>query len=185
MIQKQRLPTISLTINDDTSSKPLDLESDDTTRKLIDLFDTPNPSGSLSVQSQPNIASIILPKAIQQVKSQPTSQISAHFDPFISPERNLQELDTTMKILHERSLSNDDTITASSTSNDFSEIKMMLVDLSKNFFNRMNILEHKIDEHRTQTIQMNHLLDSNCLTIITRFSGYYSSNSSSRLTCKD
>jgi hypothetical protein len=148
---------VSLTITDENSTKLIEIESDETKQKLIDLFNTSNPNASLTVQSHPNISSIILPKPIPQVKSQPTSQIPTDFDPFISSESNLQELDTLIKTPHDKSLSNDDTITASS-SNDFSEIKLMIMDLSKTLLNRMTMIENKIDEHRNQTIQINHLL---------------------------
>jgi len=148
-------PNVSLTINDENST----IESDESKRKLIDLFNSSNPTVSLTVQSHPNISTLILPKSIQQIKSQPTTQISTDFDPFISPERNL---DILIKTSHDKSLSNDDTITASS-SNDFSEMKLMIMDLSKTLLNRMNIIENKIDEHRNQTIQINNLLTKTVL----------------------
>ncbi len=151
-------PNISLTITDENSLKANEIESDETKRKLFDLFNTSNSTVPSIVQSQPNISSIILPKIIQQVKSQPTSQISTNFDPFISPERNIQEF----KALHDKSLSNDDTIIASS-SNDLSEIKSMIMDLSKTLINRINIIENKIDEQRNQTIQINNLLTKTIL----------------------
>jgi hypothetical protein len=151
-------PNISLTINDENSTKMIDIDSDEPKRKLLDLFNTSNPTVSSLVQSQPNTSSIILPKPIQQVKSQPTS----HFDPFISPERNIQELDTSIKTPYDKSSSNDDTITALS-SNDLSEIKNMIMDLSKTLLNRMNLIENKIDEHRNQTIEINNLLTKTIL----------------------
>lgn len=98
---------------------------------------------------------MILPKSIQQIKSQPTSQFSPHFDPFISPEREIQEF---------KSLTNDDTIIASSsTTNDLSEIKLMIMDLSKTLINRMNIMETKIDQHKYQTMQIDNLLTNTVL----------------------
>ncbi len=146
-------PNISVTINDETSSKTLEIESDEPKRKLLDLF---NPPVSSLVQSQPNISSIIIPKPTSQVKSQPTSQ----FDPFVSPERNTQELNTSIKTTP----SNDDTITASSSSsNELSEIKMLITDLSKTLLNRMTVIENKIDEHRNQTNQINNLLTKTIL----------------------
>jgi hypothetical protein len=145
-------PNVSLTINDENST----IESDESKRKLIDLFNSSNPTVSLTVQSHPNISTLILPKSIQQIKSQPTT---TDFDPFISPERNL---DILIKTSHDKSLSNDDTIIASS-SNDFSEMKLMIMDLSKTLLNRMNIIENKIDEHRNQTIQINNLLTKTVL----------------------
>jgi hypothetical protein len=151
-------PNISLTINDENSTKTIDIDSDEPKRKLLDLFNTSNPTVSSLVQSQPNTSSIILPKPIQQVKSQPTS----HFDPFISPERNIQELDTSIKTPYDKSSSNDDTITALS-SNDLSEIKNMIMDLSKTLLNRMNLIENKIDEHQNQTIEINNLLTKTIL----------------------
>jgi hypothetical protein len=143
-----------LTINDENSTKTLEIEPDESKRKILDLFNTSNPSVPPLVQSHPNISSIIPSKSTQQIKSQPTS----HFDPFISPERTTQELNTSIKT----PLSNDDTITALS-SNDLSEIKMMIMDLSKNLLNRMNTIENKIDEHRNQTNQINNLLTKTIL----------------------
>lgn len=153
-------PNISLTITDDTPSKSIDLELPDSKRTILDLFHTPNSKTPILVQSQPTISLTVLPKSLQQAKSQPTSQ----FDPFISPERTTTELDTTIKTPPEKSSSNDDTITAvSSSSNDLVEIKTMLMDLSKNLFVRMNTIEQKIDEHRQQTIQINTLLTQTIL----------------------
>jgi hypothetical protein len=150
--------------NDEISPKTIEIESDEQKQKLIDLFNTSNPPVSSTIQSQPNSSSLVLPKSIQQVKSQPTSQFSTNFDPFISPERNIQELETLLKTPLDKSSSNDDTMIASSSSlNDFSEIKLMITDLSKTLLNRMNIIENKIDEHRNQTIQINNLLTKTVL----------------------
>lgn len=149
-------PNISLTIHDD---KSLDLEILDSKRKLLDLFHPSVTKSSPLVQSQPSTSSIIHPKSLPQVKSQPTSQ----FDPLISPERTNPTLDTTIKTPPEKSSSNDDTITASSSSTDLSEIKSMLMDLTKSLFIRMNIIENKIDEHRHQTMQINTLLTQTIL----------------------
>ena len=149
------------TKNDEISPKIFENETDEQKRKLIDLFNTSNPTVS---SSQPNTSSLILPKSIQQVKSQPTIQLSTDFDPFVSPEKNIQELENLLKTPNRRSISNDDTIVPSPTSlNDFSEIKSMITDLSKTLLNRMNIIENKIDEHRNQTIQINNLLTQTVL----------------------
>jgi len=155
-------PNVSLTINDENFTKLSEIESDEPKQRLIDLFNTSNPIISSIVQSQPNTSSIILPKSIQLFKSQPTIQIPIHFDPFISPEREIQELDTLIKTSNDKSLSNDDTITALST-NDLSEIKLLIMDLNKTLINRLNIIENKIDEHRNQTIQINNLLTKTIL----------------------
>jgi hypothetical protein len=112
--------------------------------------------------SQPNTSSIVLSIPIQQAKSQPTSQFPTHSDPFILPNRNICELESLFKSPNDKSSSNDDTIVASS-SNDFSEVKLMITDLSRTLLNRMNIIENKIDEHRNQTIQINHLLTTTVL----------------------
>jgi hypothetical protein len=153
---------VSLTINDETSTKPLDLDTEETKLKLIDLFNTPNTN--VSVQSQPNTSSLIIHKSNQQIKSQPTSQIPTQFDPLISPERNPREFDQSLKTPNDKSLSNDDTITASSASvNDLSEIKTMIMELNRTFSNRMNAIENKIDEHRNQTTKINHLLTTTIL----------------------
>lgn len=145
---------ISLPVNEEISLKSNDIDTDEAKRKVLDRFNSANPHVSSNVQSQPNTSSIILSKSISQVKSQPTtSQNPLHFDPLISPERENSE---------NKTLSNDDTITASST-NDLSEIKLMIMDLSKTLINRMNILENKIDEHKNQTIQINNLLTNTVL----------------------
>ena len=158
-------PNIALTINDENFSKPLELELPESKQIFLDVFHTPNSKSPILVQSQPNIPSTILPKSLPpQVKSQPTSQ----FDPFISPERVNAELDTFIKTPPEKSSSsNDDTITAlSASSTDLTEIKSMLMDLSKTLFIRMNILEQKIDEHHQQTMQINTLLTQTILPSI-------------------
>jgi hypothetical protein len=153
--------SISLTINDENSSKIIDTELtptnklDETKRISIDLFNSPTPGIPSVIHSQPNTSSIILPQTVQQTKSQPTSQ----FDPLISPLRNTPELEI---LLYEKSSSNDDTITGSS-SNDISDIKSMIMDLSKTLINKMNTIENKIDQHRTQTIQINNLLTNTVL----------------------
>ena len=149
-------PNISLTIHDD---KSIDLELTDSKRKLLDLFHPSTTKAPHLVQSQPSTCSFIRPNTLPQVKSQPTSQ----FDPLISPERNNQTLNITIKTPPEKSSSNDDTITASSSSTDLTEIKSMLMDLSKTLFLRMNIIETKIDEHRHQTMQINTLLTQTIL----------------------
>ena len=147
-------PSIALTINGETSTKSFDFDSD----KLIT-------SNRTSVQSQPSTSSIIVQQSIPQVKSQPTtSQFSADFDPLLSPARTPAELDQSVKSLYDKSLSNDDTITVSSTSNnDLFELKMMLMDLNKTFHHRMNVIESKIDEHRNQTSKINNLLTKTIL----------------------
>ncbi|CAF2753756.1 unnamed protein product [Rotaria sp. Silwood2] len=153
--------SIPLIINDDISIKPIEIEYD-----LMNNIDekqrSSNPMVSSFPHSEPNTSSIAIPKAIQQVKSQPTSQISTYFDPLISPERNMCELDTLLKTPNERSLSNDDTIIAAS-SNDFSDIKSMIIDLTKTVLKRMDIIENKIEEHKNQTIQLNNLLTKTIL----------------------
>ncbi|CAF4558912.1 unnamed protein product [Rotaria sp. Silwood1] len=153
--------SIPLIINDEISSKTIEIESD-----LINKFDEKNrdsnPIVSSFTHSEPNTSSIIIPKPIQQVKSQPTSQIPTYFDPLISSEKDIGELDTLLQTINERSVSNDDTIVATS-SNDLSEIKSMIFDLTKTVLKRMDIIESKIEEHKNQTRQLNNLLTKTVL----------------------
>ncbi|UJR16001.1 hypothetical protein I4U23_002918 [Adineta vaga] len=152
---------ISLSTNNETSVKLSEIESDEAKLNLIDQHNISKSIGSSIFHSQPNTSSIILPVPIQQIKSQPISYISTHSEVLISPDRNIDELETLLKSPQNRSLSNDDTIIGSS--NDISDIKLMITDLSRTLLNRMNIIESKIDEHRNQTNQINHLLTTTVL----------------------
>ncbi|CAF0858252.1 unnamed protein product [Rotaria sordida] len=153
---------VPLIINDEVSTKTIEIESD-----LLNKFDdkqrNSHPMILSLTHSEPNTSSLILPKPIQQIKSQPTSQLSTYFDPLISSERNIRELNNTLlRTSHEKCLSNDDTINTTS-SNDLFEIKLMLINLNKTVLKRMDIIENKIEEHKNQTIQLNNLLTKTVL----------------------
>jgi len=89
---------------------------------------------------------------------------SSHFDPLISTDNsNLQELETLLKSTFQKSISNDESITISSTNDDISDLKLMMMDLSKRLLNKMNIIETKIDDHCIQTRKLNHILTNTIL----------------------
>jgi len=167
------LPPVSLVINDELLSKPMDIDpltndlitgSDETQVKLLDLFTHPSPTAPLILHSQPSTStSHIITPSLSQTKSQPASRtMSSDFDPLISPEQSIDSLETLLKTPCEKSSSNDDTIIAAS-SNELSEIKSMLMDLSRTLLTRMTIIEQKIDEHRQETQRIDHLLTQTVL----------------------
>ena len=98
----------------------------------------------------------------QSAKCQP-----ADFDPLISPQRDGHLFDALLKTPYDKSVSsNDDTIVASSA-NDLSEIKSLILDLNRSLLKKMSTIEQKIDDHRNQTKQINHLLTNTILPSLT------------------
>jgi hypothetical protein len=93
---------------------------------------------------------------------------STHFDPLISTDNgNLQELETLLKSTFQKSITNEEPITIStqilSTNDEISDLKSIIMDLSKNLLNKMNIIETKIDDHCFQTRKINHMLTNTIL----------------------
>jgi hypothetical protein len=162
----------TLTVNDEYSTKTIDSDmmSNDSNKilsesdvQLVDLFNDCSTAEPVIVHSQSNISSIILPSSIQPSNSQTTIiESCSHFDPFISPERSTDRLNMSLKTPYDKSSSNDDTIVASSY-NDLSDIKSMIMDLSKTLLNKMTIIEQKIDENHQHTQRINHLLTDTVL----------------------
>lgn len=92
---------------------------------------------------------------------------STHFDPLISTDNgNLQELEILLKSTFQKTHPNDESITITSTNDEISDLKSMIMDLSKNLITKMNIIETKIDDHCIQTRKMNHMLANTILPSI-------------------
>jgi hypothetical protein len=107
---------------------------------------------------------------------------SANFDPLISTDHeNLQDLETLFKSTFQKPLSNDDSIAISSTNDDISDLKSMIMDFSKNLLNKMNIIETKIDDHCSQTRKINHMLTNTILPSIIDLTDIIQETSSSNL----
>lgn len=143
------VPSIPLTIGEEHSTKPIELESD-----LICQFDEKAPSSNLTAQvgthPESNVSSTVSLKSTQPIISQHENQISNRFDPLLSVERTSVETDTFP-------------ITAS---NDLAEIKMMIADINKTLITRMNNIETKIDEHNNQATQINTILTATVLPTV-------------------
>ena len=152
------ISTPPIPLNDDHLVKATETDSDDTKRKILDLFNSSSIAGSQTLHSQPTTSSNLPPSTIKQTRAQTTSiQNPPQFDPFISPERIQDQRETLMKTPLEKSSSNDDTIVAASA-NDLSDIKSMIADLSKSLMYKMAVIEQKIDQHHDQTERINQLL---------------------------
>ncbi|CAF4998398.1 unnamed protein product, partial [Rotaria socialis] len=143
---------VSLPTNYDIATRAMEIESD-LTNKSNEKQQSSSPLVPSVVQLEPDEASIIISQLVQQAQAQP----AIHFDGITLVNRNNSESDSLFKPIDDRSLSVDDSITAVS-SNDLSDVKLMIGDLSKIFINRMNTIENKIDEQRNQTLQINNLL---------------------------
>ncbi|CAF1078403.1 unnamed protein product [Adineta ricciae] len=145
----------------ETSTKLPEIETDEAKVKVNDPNNTSNSTVSSIFHSQPSTSSIILPVPIQQNKPQSASYISTHPKLSVLSDGNIHELEILLKSPQNRSLSNDDTIVSSS--NELTDIKSMIGDLSRTLLTRMNTIESKIDEHRNQTMQINNLLTTTVL----------------------
>lgn len=150
--------TIPLTINDDSSTRTIDMEPD-AINKTDERQQNSNPIVTSFVQSESNTPSLVMHKLTQQI---PTDQVSTYFDPLVLTDKKFSELDLLTKATHERTISNDDTI-VSTSSNEFSELKSMISDISKVLINRMDTIEQKIDEQKYHTLQINNLLRTTVL----------------------
>ena len=89
--------------------------------------------------------------------------MSFDFDPLVSPEQPMDPIEALLKTRRDKSSSNDDTVIAAS-SNELSDIRSMLMDLSRNLLTRMTIIEQKIDEHRQLIQRIDHLLTQTVLS---------------------
>jgi len=149
------IPSIPITNNDEkTENETISNESsliiDDKNRKILDVFNNSNSSPQQTIQSSQ------------------TLNESTHFDPLLSTDNShLQELETLLKSTFQKSSTNDDSIgispQISSTNDDISDLKLMIMDLSKTLLNKMNIIETKIDDHYSQTRKINHMLTNTIL----------------------
>lgn len=104
------------------------------------------------------------------VATKPASQLSesTHFDPLISGESgNLQELETLLKSTFQKPPSSDETISfspqVSTSTDDLSDLKSMLMDMSRSLLTKMSVIENKIDEHCTQTRKINQVINQTIL----------------------
>ena len=104
----------------------------------------------------------------QSVQMTPQLSESTHFDPLISNDNgNLQELETLLKSTFQKSISNNESSPQiSSTNDDVSDLKLMLMNLSHSLLTKMNTIENKIDEHCTQTRKINQMLTNTILPSI-------------------
>jgi hypothetical protein len=136
------IPSLPITNNDDESiSNESSLTIDDKKRKIIDTY---NNSSNQSPQQTIKISQIL--------------DESTHFDPLLSTDNGtLQDLETLLKSTFQKSTTiNDDPINLSpqisSTTDDISDLKSMIMDLSKTLITKMNIIETKINHMLTNTI---------------------------------
>jgi hypothetical protein len=145
------LSSLLVTNNDDkneteTISNDSSMTIDDKKRNIVDVYQSPQQS-------------LTIPQQLNE---------STHFDPLISPDNgNLHELETLLKSTFQKSATNDDTIAISpqisSTNDDISDLKSMIMDFSKTLLNKMNRIETKIDEHFSQTRKINHIVTNTIL----------------------
>ncbi|CAF1078874.1 unnamed protein product [Adineta ricciae] len=104
----------------------------------------------------------------QTIKLSQQLSESTHFDPLISTDSgNLQELETLLKSTFQKAPPNDEMLTispqVSTSTDDLTELKSLIMDMSRNLLTKMNIIETKIDEHCTQTRKINHTITSTIL----------------------
>lgn len=107
---------------------------------------------------------------------------STHFDPLISTDNgNLQELETLLKSTFQKSPPIEETITITSTNDELTDLKSMIMDLNKNLLYKMNTIEAKIDEHCNQTRKMNYMLTNTILPSILDLTNIIQETSSTNL----
>jgi len=111
---------------------------------------------------------------------------STHFDPLISTDNgNLQELETLLKSTFQKSITNEESITIptqiSSANDEISDLKSMIMNLSKTLLNKMNIIETKIDDHCFQTRKINYMLTNTILPSLVDLTDIIQETSSSNL----
>ena len=104
----------------------------------------------------------------QTIKLSQQLSESTHFDPLISTDSgNLQELETLLKSTFQKAPPNDEMLTispqVSTNTDDLSDLKSLIMDMSRNLLTKMNIIETKIDEHFTQTRKINHTITNTIL----------------------
>ena len=164
-------PSVPITNNDDELiSNESSLPIDDKKRKIIDTY---NNSSNQSPQ--------------QTIKSSQILNESTHFDPLLSTDNSpLQDLETLLKSTFQKStMINDDPITISpqisSTTDDISDLKSMIMDLSKTLITKMNIIETKIDDHNIQTRKINHMLTNTILPSLSDITDIIQETSSTNL----
>jgi hypothetical protein len=123
---------------------------DDNKRKLDEIFNSSNPSPQQTTQ-------------VSQLLNE-----STHFDPLLSTDNGpLQDLETLLKSTFQKPTITDDPIVISpqisSTTDEISDLKSMIMDLSRTLINKMNVIETKIDDHTYQTRKINHMLTNTIL----------------------
>ncbi|CAF1156874.1 unnamed protein product [Adineta steineri] len=147
------VPVINNDEKNETETIPTESTSLLVDEKKRNITDTLNNSNQSPQQTQ-NIS--------QQLNESTT------FDPLISDDNgNLQELETLFKSTCQKIPASDDTITISpqisSTSDDISDLKSMIMNMSKTLLNKMNIIETKIDEQCSQTRKINYVVTNTIL----------------------
>ncbi|CAF3565709.1 unnamed protein product [Adineta steineri] len=147
------VPVINNDEKNETETIPTESTSLLVDEKKRNITDTLNNSNQSPQQTQ-NIS--------QQLNESTT------FDPLISDDNgNLQELETLFKSTCQKIPASDDTITISpqisSTNDDISDLKSMIMNMSKTLLNKMNIIETKIDEQCSQTRKINHVVTNTIL----------------------
>jgi hypothetical protein len=130
-------------------------------------LETTSNDSSLTVDEKQRLNHLI---SSSQQSNQITPQLSesTHFDPLISSDNgNLQELEILLKSTFQKSISNNDSSPqVSSTNDDISDLKLMIMNLSQNLLTKMNIIETKIDDHCSQTRKINQMLTNTILPSI-------------------
>jgi hypothetical protein len=119
----------------------------------------------------------------QTVQITPQLSESTHFDPLISNDNgNLQELETLLKSTFQKTISNNESSPQIlSTNDDISDLKSMIMNLSQNLLNKMDIIETKIDDHCLQTRKINHMLTNTILPSIVDITDIIQESSSTNL----
>ena len=125
----------------DTTPNESSITTDDKNRQTIDMFN------NTSMVSQ---ATIPIPTALNE---------STHFDPLISTDSgNLQDLETLLKSTFQKPPVNIETMSLSpqisTTPDDISDLKSVIINLGTTLLNKMNVIETKIDDHFSQTKKM-------------------------------
>ena len=137
-----------------TEMEPVSAESfasmtDEKKRQVIDAF---NQSNALSQQTPP-------------------LSESSRFDSSTGADNgNLQELESLLRGTFQKVSIKEESIGVSpqmSTANDeISDLKSLILDLSRTLLTKMNVIETKIDDHCQQTRKINHMLTNTVLPSI-------------------
>ena len=168
------------------SSVPLVNNNDD--RNEMEPTTTTTIDSSL-IPDEKQRANYPIPSSQQSIQKPSQLSESTHFDPLISTDNeNLQELETLLQSTPQKYLPPNESRTispsATSTNDEISDLKSMIMNLSQTLLNKMHIIETKIDDHCSQTRKINQMLTNTILPSLGDITDIIQETSSSNLDAR-